>query len=77
MDYVSADDVVVNLVDPGFVAGTLLGRDVPKALVVVGKAFEALTARNVHDGASTYLDACVIKGKESHGCFIMGWQIKP
>jgi NAD(P)-dependent dehydrogenase (short-subunit alcohol dehydrogenase family) len=77
VDYVSADDVVVNLVDPGFVEGTELARDVPGVLVLAGKVFAALTARSIQDGASTYLDACLLKGKESHGCFIMGWQIKP
>lgn len=77
VDLVSADDVILNLVDPGYVGGTELTRDMPGALVVIGRIFERLTARSVTEGASTYLDACVVKGKESHGCFIMGWQIKP
>ncbi|OQU94000.1 hypothetical protein CLAIMM_00425 [Cladophialophora immunda] len=77
VDWVSADDVVVNLVDPGFVKGTQLARDAPGLIVFLGNIFAALTARSTRDGASTYLDACLIKGKESHGCFIMGWQIKP
>ncbi|KIW92280.1 uncharacterized protein Z519_07264 [Cladophialophora bantiana CBS 173.52] len=76
-DYVSADDVVVNLADPGFVKGTQLARDAPSVMVFLGNIFAALTARSIRDGASTYLDACLLKGKESHGCFIMGWQIKP
>ncbi|OAP63907.1 hypothetical protein AYL99_03134 [Fonsecaea erecta] len=77
VDYVSADDVVVNLVDPGFVKGTKLARDAPGLLVAFQNIFAALTARSTRDGASTYLDACLLKGKESHGCFTMGWQIKP
>ncbi|OAL26134.1 hypothetical protein AYO20_10187 [Fonsecaea nubica] len=77
VDYVSADDVVVNLVDPGFVKGTRLARDAPRIVVALSQIFAALTARSTRDGASTYVDACLLKGKESHGCFIMGWQIKP
>lgn len=76
-DYVSADDVVVNIVDPGYVRGTGLTRD----LGVVGSAFMAfwghVAARSLRVGASTYIDAVVIKGKESHGCYIMGWKIWP
>ncbi|KIX92142.1 uncharacterized protein Z520_12135 [Fonsecaea multimorphosa CBS 102226] len=77
VEYVSADEVIVNLVDPGFVKGTKLARDAPGLLVALGNIFAALTARSTRDGASTYLDACLIKGEESHGCFVMGWQIKP
>ncbi|KAB8068898.1 hypothetical protein BDV29DRAFT_161945 [Aspergillus leporis] len=59
VDYVSTDDVVVNLIDPGLVKGTDLQREAS------GK------------GASTYLDAALVKGKESHGCYIMNWQFRP
>ncbi|KAJ9633402.1 hypothetical protein H2204_007119 [Knufia peltigerae] len=76
-DYVSADDVVVNIVDPGYVRGTGLTRD----LGFAGSAFMAfwghVAARSLGVGASTYVDATVTKGKESHGCYIMGWKIWP
>ncbi|KAJ9488447.1 hypothetical protein VN97_g4838 [Penicillium thymicola] len=77
VDHVSADDVVVNLVDPGMTRGTGLNRDVPK--IVRGLVLPALLAisRTVTDGASAYLDATVVKGKESHGCFLMDWEIRP
>lgn len=77
VDYVSADDVVVNLVCPGFVKGTGLSRDANILVKPIIGLFAAVAARNVVDGASTYLDAALIKGKESHGSFIMSWKITP
>ena len=77
VDYVSADDVVVNIVDPGMTKGTEFGRDLPKILSTVITPFASIVSRNVAEGASTYLDAAVVKGKESHGCFVMDWQIRP
>jgi NAD(P)-dependent dehydrogenase (short-subunit alcohol dehydrogenase family) len=77
VDYVSADDVVVNLVDPGMTRGTGLNRDVPKVLAVLVVPMLVPISRKVTDGASAYLDATVVKGKESHGCFIMDWEIRP
>ncbi|KAI1097271.1 NAD(P)-binding protein [Jackrogersella minutella] len=75
VEYVSADDVVVNLVCPGFVRGTKLGRDANILLLPIAAVFSGIAARNVHDGASTYLDAALVQGKESHGSFIMSWKI--
>lgn len=77
VDYVSADDVIVNLPDPGFVKGTGLSRDARGGQKVAAALFGVLTGRNKKDGASTYVDALLNKGKESHGCFIMSWQIHP
>lgn len=77
VDYVSADDVIINLPDPGFVKGTDLTRDAKGGQKVAAALFGAITGRTKRDGASTYLDALLNKGKESHGCFIMSWQIHP
>jgi NAD(P)-dependent dehydrogenase (short-subunit alcohol dehydrogenase family) len=77
VDYVSADDVIVNLVDPGFVKGTELHRQATGITSAVIAGLKAATARNMKDGVSTYLDATVVKGKECHGCFLMDWQIRP
>lgn len=77
VDYVSADDVIVNLVCPGYVKGTDLGRNVHVLLKPLGAAFGAVFGRNVTDGASTYLDAAFVKGKESHGSFLMSWKVTP
>ena len=77
VDYVSADDVIVNLTDPGFVKGTDLTRDARGGQKVAAALFGALTGRTKKDGASTYLDALLNHGEDSHGCFIMSWQIHP
>lgn len=76
-DHVSADDVVVNVVDPGFVKDTSLSRDNSLVVSMLLAIFKSITARSVAIGASTYVDATVVKGKESHGCYIMSWEISP
>ncbi|CAL5875116.1 uncharacterized protein PFLUO_LOCUS9420 [Penicillium psychrofluorescens] len=75
-DSVSADDVVMNLVEPGFVKGTELQRDVPFAVRVVLDLFKAATARSVKTGVSTYLDAAIAQ-ESSHGSVLMNWEIIP
>lgn len=77
VDFVSADDVIVNLVCPGWVKGTGLARDFPGVVQILGKAVEAIAARSHKVGASTYLDATINKGKESHGTFLMSWHVTP
>ncbi|TRX96931.1 hypothetical protein FHL15_002237 [Xylaria flabelliformis] len=77
VDYVSADDVVVNLADPAWCKGTGLSRDASAPLRAGAKVFGALTGRTQRVGASCFVDALVNKGKESHGCFLMSWQIHP
>jgi NAD(P)-dependent dehydrogenase (short-subunit alcohol dehydrogenase family) len=77
VDYVSADDVIVNLADPAWCKGTELARSAPAAMRMGAKLFGALTGRTAKVGASCFVDAVVNKGKESHGCFIMSWQIHP
>lgn len=76
-DRVSADDVVINLVEPGFIKGTDLHRDRSVASKVAMGVFSAVTARSVKLGVSTYIDATVVKGKESHGCILANWEIAP
>jgi NAD(P)-dependent dehydrogenase (short-subunit alcohol dehydrogenase family) len=75
--YVRPNDVVVNIVDPGLCKGSELNRDtsgVPGAIMSVVKT---LFGRTLEVGSSTYVDAAVIKGEESHGSFIGDWKIKP
>lgn len=74
---VAAEDVVINVVDPGFVRGTSLSRDLPYLVSVILGGWKLLAARSVEVGASTYIDAAVTKGVESHGCYIMSWEISP
>ncbi|KAL7941239.1 hypothetical protein V8C42DRAFT_335720 [Trichoderma barbatum] len=76
-DLVSPDDVVINLVEPGFIRGTELQRDVSGTTRIILNLFKAISARSVKVGASTYMDAAIVKGKESHGCVLMNWAIAP
>ena len=76
-DSVSANHVVVNLVEPGFIKGTELQRELPVVAKVAMGIFKAAAARTVKVGVTTYLDAVVVKGKESHGCILMNWEISP
>jgi NAD(P)-dependent dehydrogenase (short-subunit alcohol dehydrogenase family) len=76
VDYVSADDVIVNLADPAWVRGTELVRDVKGPMKMGVKLFGTL-GRTPKVGASCFVDAVVNKGKQSHGCFLMSWQIHP
>ncbi|KAK4455094.1 hypothetical protein QBC34DRAFT_374859 [Podospora aff. communis PSN243] len=71
------DEVIINLVDPGYCKGTGLHRDAKGVLGFVLDLSKTLTARSQVDGAWTYIDAAVTKGKESHGCFVMDWEIRP
>lgn len=76
-DFVPADDVVLNLVDPGFVKGTSLTRDLSFAGSALMTPWKHIAARSLKVGASTYIDGAVVKGKNSHGCYIMSWKISP
>jgi NAD(P)-dependent dehydrogenase (short-subunit alcohol dehydrogenase family) len=71
------DEVIVNLVDPGYCKGTGLHRDAKGIVAFMLELSKTLTARSLVDGAWTYIDAVVTKGKESHGCFVMDWEIRP
>lgn len=77
VDYVSANDVIINLADPAWCKGTDLARDAKGGMKVGVKIFGALTGRSPRVGASCFVDAIVNKGKESHGCFLMSWEIYP
>jgi NAD(P)-dependent dehydrogenase (short-subunit alcohol dehydrogenase family) len=74
-DYVSADDVIVNLADPGYVYGTTLMRDVGSISRVLAAPVGSILGRSHKAGASTYLDGAVVKGKDSHGSYLMNWKI--
>jgi NAD(P)-dependent dehydrogenase (short-subunit alcohol dehydrogenase family) len=77
VEHIDPEEVVVNIVDPGLCKGTSLNRDVEGLMAVVIGLLKGLTGRSLSDGAWTYIDAAVVKGKESHGCFVMDWEIRP
>lgn len=64
-EHVSPENVVVNLVNPGFCTGTSLNRD--SSHPWLNKVLALTVARTTVDGARAYIYAAVVKGKESHG----------
>ena len=77
MTYIEADNVIVNLVDPGLCKGSGLHRNVKGIVSGVMALMKSASGRTLAEGSSTYVDAAVVKGKESHGCFIFDWNIMP
>ncbi|KAK6497982.1 hypothetical protein TWF506_004227 [Arthrobotrys conoides] len=77
LEYIKAEDVVINLIEPGFLKGTDFNRDVKGGLAVGLMLFQALVARKVADAGTTVVDATVVKGKEAHGCYMADWEVRP
>lgn len=77
VNYVDPKDVIVNLVDPGLCKGSGLMREAKGVIKVAGWIMKALLARTLEVGSTTYVDAVEIKDAESHGSYIMDWQIFP
>ena len=71
------DEVIVNLVDPGLCKGTDLHRGMYGPFAIFMAVFKTIFGRTLSDGAWTYPDAVLTKGKESHGCYVMDWEIRP
>ncbi|KAF5722707.1 WW domain-containing protein [Fusarium mundagurra] len=75
--HVDSSDVIINLVDPGLTKGTGL-MNKGTWLMKLGMAIGArLVGRTQEQAASSYVDAAIIKGEESHGSYIMDWKIYP
>ncbi|KAK4919089.1 hypothetical protein LTR49_013260 [Elasticomyces elasticus] len=62
-DYVTSEDVVINLVDPGYVKGTEAVSDLPAITALMASEFAAVTGRTVEVGASTYVGAVAVKAR--------------
>ncbi|KAB5542962.1 hypothetical protein GE09DRAFT_1134084 [Coniochaeta sp. 2T2.1] len=77
LKYLNPEEVVVNLVEPGMVKGTGLHRDAKGMVGWVLAAWKGFWGRTLDDGAWAYIDAAVVKGRESHGCFLMDWRVHP
>jgi NAD(P)-dependent dehydrogenase (short-subunit alcohol dehydrogenase family) len=77
-DYLpAADQVVVNMVDPGMCKGSELGREATGLTGAVRSVLGMVLGRPVEDGAWTYVDAAVVQGKDLHGSFVRDWKICP
>ncbi len=62
-DLVSRDEVVVKMIEPGFIKGTGLQKEVPMVAKPVLGLMNFFLARTVEQGAWAYLDGLVVKGK--------------
>ncbi len=71
------DEVVVNVVDPGYCKGSDLHRDTHGIQGLLLGASKAMTGRTLEQGAWTYVDAAIRHGKDAHGCFMMDCEIRP
>lgn len=75
-DCVTSGDVTINMVEPGLTSTSLFR----KSRGITGAIFDFMmstSARPVDVGALTYIDAAVVKGRESHGCFLVNCEIAP
>lgn len=76
-EFVSPDDVLVSVSNPGMTAGTSFFEDQPVALQKFMSLLQWIFARTVDVGASAYLDAVLVQGVDAHGSFLSDWTIKP
>lgn len=76
-DHVSADDVIINLLEPGFMKGTGLLRNASGVVGLMFLAMRALLAHPIEYGGWTYIDAAVVRGKESHGNLLNKGKVGP
>ncbi|KAF9771641.1 hypothetical protein IL306_010697 [Fusarium sp. DS 682] len=74
---VNPNKVLLNMVNPGTTRGTAFLREFSPLMGTLASMLQFIFARPVDVAATTYLDACLIRGKESHGSFISDWTIKP
>ncbi|KAI5854490.1 putative short-chain dehydrogenase/reductase family protein [Durotheca rogersii] len=76
-EFVNPDDVLVNMPNPGTTRGTAFFREFSTLVTKIIAIGQFLIARPAATAATTYLDAALVRGKESHGCFVSDWAIKP
>ncbi|KAF4499908.1 short-chain dehydrogenase reductase family [Fusarium agapanthi] len=76
-EFIDPDHVLLNVVNPGTTRGTAFLREFSPILARLAGALQYIFARPVDIAATTYLDACLLHGIESHGSFISDWNIKP
>jgi NAD(P)-dependent dehydrogenase (short-subunit alcohol dehydrogenase family) len=80
-ELISAEDVTINLTNPGLTDGTSLNTEMfskfNPVLRIIASRVKGFIARTVEDGASTYIYATVVQGKESHGSYVSDWKIQP
>jgi NAD(P)-dependent dehydrogenase (short-subunit alcohol dehydrogenase family) len=76
---VSSDEVIINTVCPGLVGDTEIWRTLNESAVLryMFAVYFALFGRSLAEGASTYVHAVVVAGRDSHGSFLSEWGVRP
>ncbi|EUC49326.1 hypothetical protein COCMIDRAFT_84928 [Bipolaris oryzae ATCC 44560] len=76
---VDSDEVIINTVCPGLVGGTEIWRTLNTSSLfnLILPAYFALFSRSLEEGASTYVHAVAVAGRESHGGFLSEWGVRP
>ncbi|KAE8386239.1 hypothetical protein BDV23DRAFT_187441 [Aspergillus alliaceus] len=77
LEYLNSDDVIANLAERGMRKGSELHRGARGFAAVFLNTVKALAGRRPENGVWAYVDAAVVKGNESHGCFLMDWETHP
>ncbi|KAL8636668.1 MAG: hypothetical protein Q9228_005962 [Teloschistes exilis] len=73
----SKNDVVVNLVNPGFCYGSELHRSITGPLGAVFGGMKRAIGRSTEVGARTLVHGAVVAGKETHGCYLSDEKVAP
>ena len=76
-EFVSPEDVLVNMANPGMTGGTDFFRGYSAIMLKLIAIGQWILARRVDVAATTYLDAVLAQGVRSHGSFTGDWTIKP
>lgn len=71
------NDVVVNLVNPGFCYGSELHRSITGPLGAVFGGMKRAIGRSMEVGARTLVHGAVVAGRETHGCYLSDEKVAP
>ncbi|KAL8838830.1 MAG: hypothetical protein Q9170_001985 [Blastenia crenularia] len=71
------NDVVVNLVNPGFCYGSELHRSITGPLGAVFGGIKRTIGRSTDVGARTLVHGAAVAGKETHGCYLSDEKVAP
>lgn len=76
---VDPDDVIINCVCPGLVGNTEIWRSLNTDVFLrcIFAMYFVLFGRSLQEGASTYVHAVVVTGKETHAKFLSDWGVRP
>lgn len=77
LKYLDPEETIVNLIEPGLTKDTGLFREADLVTRTIFWFIKALKARTPEEAAWSYIDAAVVKGKESHGCLCLDGNIYP